>query len=207
MAEVRRTSTRQIAVSPDAGGFNFTWHMRTLCADLSSRLLELSHVDTRRVAIRFCQARQSTRHGLYASLTPLRFEGGKLVTRRRGRTWTVERLYDDAGREMLYLLSFYLPRFLERPFEEKLSTVVHELWHIGPAFDGDLRRHAGRFYAHGHSQKQYDARAHELAAQWLSLDPPPEAYEFLRCDFGELGRRHGRIVGQKIRTPKLIRAS
>ena len=204
MGAVRRPSTPRRTVLLDARGFNFTSHMRTLCADLSTRLPELSHIDTCRVAIRFCQARQRTRHGLYASLTPMRFEGGQLTSRRRGRTWTVERLYNDDGREMLYLLSFYLPRFLERPFEEKLSTVVHELWHIGSAFDGDLRRHPGRCYAHGHSQKEYDAQVHELAAKWLTLDPPPEVLDFLRCDFRELLRRHGQITGQKIRTPKLI---
>lgn len=180
--------------------------MRMLCVDLATRLAELAHVDMRRVAIRFCQTRQRTRHGMYASLTPMRFEGGQLTGRRRGRTWTVERLYDDAGREMLYLLSFYLPRFLERPWQEKLETVVHELWHIGPAFDGDLRRHPGRCYAHGHSQKAYDARVAELTAKWLALDPPSASYGFLRLDFRELVARHGRIVGQKIRTPKLIPA-
>lgn len=188
------------------GGFNFTSQMRVLCADLAERLPELAHIDLSRVAIRFCQARVRSRHGIYASLTPLRFEGGQLKSQRRGRNWTVERLFDDAGREMLYLLSFYLPRFLERPFEEKLSTVVHELWHIGPAFDGDLRRHPGRCYAHTHSQKQYDALMHELTQKWLALDPPAEAYAFLRYDFRELERRYGRVFGQKIRTPRLLRA-
>lgn len=189
-----------------AVGFNFTSHMRVLCVDLAERLPELAHIDVGHVAIRFCQARIRSRHGLYASLTPLRFEGGQRLSQRRGRTWTVERLFDDAGREMLYLLSFYLPRFLERPFEEKLATVVHELWHIGPEFDGDLRRHPGRCYAHTHSQKQYDALMRELTQKWLDLDPPADAYAFLRYDFGQLERRFGRVFGQKIRTPKLLRA-
>ncbi|MEX0978574.1 MAG: hypothetical protein WDZ48_06970 [Pirellulales bacterium] len=196
---------RDDSLSP--AGFNFTAHMRRLCDDLCARLSQLAHIDMRQVAIRYCQARQSTRHGLFASLTPMRFAGGELSSRRRGREWTVERLYDDAGREMLYLLSFYLPRFLEQPLSEKLSTVVHELWHIGPAFDGDLRRHDGRCYAHGHSQQKYDAHVDQLAAQWLALDPPAEVHEFLQSDFRQLARRHGRIIGQKIRTPKLIRAS
>jgi hypothetical protein len=187
-----------------ATGFNFTAHMRALCADLAARLPELAHVDTSRVAIRFCQTRRATRHGLYASLTPLRFEGGALVSRRRGRSWSVQRLFDDAGREMLYLLSFYLPRFFDRPFDDKLCTVVHELWHVSPDFNGDLRRHEGRYYAHGPCQKQYDALAARLAAKWRSLDPPPELYDFLRFDFRELARRRGPIVGQVIRTPKLI---
>jgi predicted metallopeptidase len=190
-----------------AAGFNFTAHMRALCADLAARLPDLAHVDTSRVAIRFCQTRRRTAHGLFASLTPMRFEGGALVARRRGRTWSVERLYDDAGREMLYLLSFYLPRFLDRPFEEKLCTVVHELWHISPDFNGDLRRHPGRFFAHGHSQKEYDAQVRRLAHKWLALDPPPAVFDFVRTDLAELLARHGRIVGQKIPAPKLIRAS
>lgn len=190
-----------------ASGFDFTSHMRALCADLAARLPELAHVDIGRMAIRFCQTRRRTRHGLFASLTPMRFEGGALVGRRRGKTWSVERLYDDAGREMLYLLSFYLPRFLDRPFDEKLCTVVHELWHINPDFNGDLRRHPGRCYAHGHSQQQYDALVAGLAAKWQSLDPPAAVSEFLQHDFRELTRRHGPVIGQVIRTPKLIAAS
>jgi len=108
---------------------------------------------------------------------------------------------------MLYLLSFYLPRFLERSYEEKLTTVVHELWHISPVFDGDLRRHPGRCYAHSHSQRQFDALAGQIATKWLSLDPPPETHGFLRMSFRELERQHGPVYGQKIPTPKLIRAS
>jgi hypothetical protein len=196
-----RTGERE----PD--GLNFTLHMRYLCVDLAARLPELNHIDMSRIAIRFCQARKPVRHGLQASLTPLRFEGGELYSRRRGRTWTVQRLYDAEGREMLYLLSFYLPRFLERPFEAKLSTVVHELWHVGPNFDGDLRRHPGRCYAHSHSQKQYDALMDSLAHKWLSLGPPGELYHFLQQDFRQLQRQYGRIYGQKLPTPKLLRAS
>jgi predicted metallopeptidase len=199
----RKLAGRRAEASP---GFDFTLHMRRLCVDLAARLPELSHVDMARVAIRFCQTRRATRYGVHASLTPLGFEGGRLESRRRGRTWTVERLYDDAGREMLYLLSFYLPRFLDRPFHEKLTTVVHELWHIGPAFDGDLRRHPGRCYAHSHSQKQYDALVAGLAEKWLSLSPPAQAHDFLHCDFNGLQARHGAIFGQRIRTPKLLRA-
>ena len=193
------------ARAPVPSGFDFTAHMRSLCVELCARLDELAHVDVARIAIRFCQARKSVTHGLQASLTPLRFQGGALECRRRGRTYTVERIYDRHGREMLYLLSFYLPRFQNRTFEEKLTTVVHELWHVGPGFDGDLRRHPGRCWAHSHSQAQYDAEMRVLAEKWLSLDPPAESYAFLRYSFTELVRHNGHVCGQKIRTPKLIR--
>jgi hypothetical protein len=192
---------------PPGQGFNFTLHMRRLCDDFTARLPELAHIDMRRVAIRFCQARRAVRHGLQASLTPLRFEGGQLFANRRGRTWTVERLYDAEGREQLYLLSFYLPRFLERSFEDKVATVVHELWHIGPNFDGDLRRHPGRCYAHSHSQQKYDALMHQLAKKWFALNPSPGAADFLKRNLRQLQQEHGHVFGQRISTPKLIRAS
>jgi hypothetical protein len=108
-------------------GFDFTVHMRRLCRDIASRLDELRHIDVQRVAIRCCQTRKAALHGIQATLTPLRFEQGALTTWRNGRRWTIERLYDDSGREMLYLLSFYLPRFQNQTFKEKLATVFHEL--------------------------------------------------------------------------------
>jgi predicted metallopeptidase len=187
-------------------GFDFTLHMRRLCADMAGRLPELSHVDMSRVAIRFCQVRRAVRYGLQASLTPLRFKDGALTAMRGGRSWTVQRIFDSSGREMLYLLSFYLPRFLEHPLEEKLSIVIHELWHISPEFSGDLRRHAGRCYAHSHSQKAYDAQMDALAGRWLSLNPPPDLYDFLHHNFRGLQKTRGPVFGMKIPTPKLVRA-
>ena len=57
-------------------------------------------------------------------------------------------LFDAKGVEMLYILKFYLPRFQNEPFEEKLTTIFHELWHISSDFNGDIRRHSGRCYVH-----------------------------------------------------------
>jgi predicted metallopeptidase len=185
-------------------GFDFTLHMRRLCDDMVRRLPELHHIELARVAVSFCQARKPAAEGLYASLTPLRFAGGQTETVRRGRRWGIQRLVDSAGREMLYILNFYLPRFMDLALREKLATVLHELLHIGPRFDGDLRRFRGRCYAHGGSRKRYDALAERLAAKWASLDPPQSLYEFLREDFLALIRRHGRVFGQRFRAPKLL---
>jgi hypothetical protein len=190
--------------SPHPRGFDFSLHMRRLCEDVVARTPELAYVGLARVAVGFSQARVRSNHGMYASLTPMRFAGGQICTVRRGRRYGIQRVHDSAGREMLYILRFYLPRFLDRPFEEKLTTVFHELWHVGPAFDGDLRRHEGRCYAHGSSQKDYDAHARALADRWLASGPPPELYDFLRYSFGELVERHGRVFGLKVANPRLI---
>lgn len=186
------------------GGFDFTWHMRRLCEDLVARLPELSHIDTRRVAIGFAQTRRSSPYGQYATLRPLRFEGGNTETTRRGRRWAIQRLVDRQGLEILYILTFYLPRFLSLPPREKLATVIHELWHISPQFDGDLRRFRGRCYAHSGSRKRYDASMERLAGKYLACDPPDEVLAFLEHDFAGLAARYGRVYGQRIRAPKLI---
>ncbi len=71
--------------TPQPAGFDFTLHMRRLCDDTVTRLEELRHVDMARVAVSFCQARKATHHGMYASLTPMRFAGGRTDTFRNGR--------------------------------------------------------------------------------------------------------------------------
>jgi predicted metallopeptidase len=180
--------------------------MRRLCDDMVSRVPELGHIDLDRVVFGFIQTRKAVRHGLYASLTPLRFPGGGSETVRRGRTWRIQRVVDESGREMLYLLNFYLPRFLDLGFREKLNTVIHELWHINPKFDGDLRRFAGRCYAHSGSQKRYDALVGRLVDHWLSQSPAEPLYSFLRHDFQALTQLHGKIIGRRVRAPKLIPA-
>jgi hypothetical protein len=184
--------------------FDFTLHIRRLCDDIVTRIGELSHVDMTRVAVSVCQTRKAVQHGIFASLTPLRFIGGSTTTTRRSRQMTVEPVQDADGREMLYILSFYLPRFQNLDLREKLITVLHELWHINPEFNGDIRRHVGRYHAHTHSQAEYDEEMGRLADRWLAENPPDQLWSFLRDDFRQLHSRHGAICGVKYRRPKLV---
>ncbi|MEM9186972.1 MAG: hypothetical protein AAGB00_10795 [Planctomycetota bacterium] len=184
--------------------FDFTAAVRRVCEDMPRRVRELSHVDMERVAVGFCQARKATPHGLQASLTPLRFEGGAEVKRVRGRRMVCQRPIDGSGRDYLYLLQFYLPRFQNHPLEEKLVTIVHELWHISPAMDGDLRRHGGRCYVHGSSQREYDEQAARLARAWLAADPPEGLYDWLDRDFRTLATEHGGVSGARFPAPRLV---
>jgi Putative phage metallopeptidase len=185
-------------------GFDFTSRMRLVCQEVVQSLPEFGHVDMNRVAVSFAQARMRTSWGMYASLTPLRFPGGNIEGQKRGRRYAIQQMVDRSGREMLYILTFYLPRFQDQTFREKLITIFHELWHISPHFDGDLRRHEGRCYAHTHSQAQYDAHMAMLVDRWLQLSPSPELLDFLEHSFHALQNLHGRVYGVKVPRPKLI---
>jgi hypothetical protein len=187
-------------------GFDFTAAMRVVCADMTSRLPQLRHIRLERVALGVRRARQRVPHGVYATLTPLRFAGGRPWDGRGNRRRRIQPLVDANGREFLYLMCFYLPRFLDLPLESKLSTIVHELWHIGPQFDGDLRRHAGRCYAHGRSQRAYDLQMDRLAQAWLAADPPAHLYAFLEGCYDELEAEHGAVRGDSWPQPRLAPA-
>ena len=184
-------------------GFDFTRAMRLLCQDVAARLPHFAHLRIDQIAVTFAQTRRRVPHGLQAKLTPLRFENGALVMRRAGRTWTLERLY-EGDREMLYILTFYLPRFFDHSFREKLITVFHELYHISPGFDGDIRRMDGRYHVHTHSQQEYDRAMGSLVEEYLRRSPPAELIEFLTFNFRGLCERHGTVVGKRLPTPKLI---
>jgi hypothetical protein len=170
-----------------------------------ARLPRLAHIDMCFVAVSFCQTRKAVDHGLQATLTPMRFAGGQRELVKGGQRWQVQQIRDQQGRKMLYLLSFYLPRFQNQRFREKLVTILHELWHISPRFDGDLRRHDGRYYVHSESEAAYDAAMEILADEWLLRDPPLAIYDFLKLSFAELQHHYGSVLGLQISAPKLIR--
>jgi predicted metallopeptidase len=179
-------------------GFDFTAAIYRVVTDMAARLPELAHIQS------LAQARNRSRYGTYATLTPMRFDDGSETIVRNGVTYKVQRLINAGGDEILYILTFYLPRFMDVPFHEKLVTIVHELWHISPQFNGDLRRHPGRCYAHTQSLKAYDGRMAELAERWLRCDPPVGVYSFLQLSFAELQAQHGRVFGTRVRQPKLV---
>lgn len=188
---------------PVVGPFDFTDAMTRLCSDIADRHEAFAHIDVSRMAICFAQTRTKALHGLQAKLTPMRFEKGALEGMRRGRKWTVQRLF-VGKREMLYILTFYLPRFLDQSFNEKFITILHELYHVSPHFDGDIRRFDGRYHVHSASQQEYDAQMHAFAKEYLSSRPPEELYNFLREDFRTLLQRHGSVIGLQVPIPKLI---
>lgn len=185
-------------------GFHFTDRMQVLCEDICVRSPRMRHIDMSKVAVSFNQTRKRVRHGMWASLTPMRFENGARQTVRGGRRYAAQRLLNAQGEEMLYILSFYLPRFMQLSFSDKMITVFHELWHISPDFNGDIRRHPGRCHVHTQSEKEYDAEMEVYFHEWLQLSPPSELYGWLKRKFADLEREHGCVIGNRIQHPKLI---
>lgn len=185
-------------------GFNFTQAIRRVCHRITTESDEMRHIDLKQVAISVARSRKLGRHGLWASLTPLRFQAGAREAVRHNRRVTCQRVLDENGNEMLYLLNFYLPRFMDLTFDEKITTIFHELWHVSPQFDGDVRRFPGRCFAHSPSEKAYDAAVSRMTQKWLQTTQSAEPLAFLQLSFAELQSQFGTVFGSRFSQPKLI---
>jgi hypothetical protein len=192
-----------LPTGPIGQPFDFGEHIHRLCADIVSRCDALRHVDVSRLLFGVTQGRSPRRHGLQARVTPLRFVNGQLMRRRRGTIYQVQR-YFVGSHEYLYLVTFCLPRFLDQDFDDKFITLFHELFHISPECNGDLRRHEGRYALHSHSQRAYDRLMADLARDYLAGKPDPALHAFLRLNFAQLQERHGSVIGVMVPRPKLV---
>jgi hypothetical protein len=183
--------------------FDFCARIQQLVMDIAVRTPDFRHVQSPRILVSVSQARGSSLGGLQARVTPLRFPGGALTRQRSGVPFQIQR-YFNGDHEYLYLLTFSLPRFLDQEFDQKLITIFHELYHLSPAFDGDLRRHTGRYALHTHSQKEYDQHMVGYARTYLATKPEPALYGFLRMTFAQLEEQFGAVTGIVVPRPKMI---
>lgn len=186
-----------------AAPFDFCAGVHRLIGDIASRCPDFAHVQAPRILVSVTQARAGATHGLQARVTPLRFANGELTRQRRGVPFHIQR-YFLGEREFLYLMTFVLPRYLDQDFDQKIVTLFHELYHIGPAFNGDLRRHEGRYHYHSHSQRGYDEQMVQYARAYLAGRPEPSLHDFLRLNFAQLEERHGAVSGIVVPRPKMI---
>lgn len=188
------------------GVLNVTRELERLIAHVTGRVPELAHIDPTRLLVCISSTRGAGVRGTYARIHPLRFPGGaRSVERRRGRHTWVSTMPTIVHRqvEILYIIYFLVPRFLDLSLREKLITVFHELYHISPAFDGDFRRFPGRNYAHGSSTRRYNTRMGELVDLYLAGHGSPELLAFLEGDMAELRTRHRTLVGRRFPVPRI----
>jgi hypothetical protein len=183
--------------------FDFSGKMLELISDISQNCPEFFNLDPNKILVTITRARNFRLHGLQARVTPMRFEGGNLQCKRGNRNYEVQQYYVD-GREIYYLVTFCLPRFQDQTLENKLVTVFHELYHISPEFNGDLRRHQGRCAWHTHSKKSYDVQMLHMAREYVATTRKPYLHDFLRVDFAQLIHKHGGINGSVVPLPRLV---
>jgi len=185
--------------------FHLTAELERLVADIAATVAEFSHIDPTRLLVCVNSSRNS-QHGAFAKIHHLRFQGGERVQIvRRGRSsyrCTMPQI-SHKGADILYVIYFTLPRFMDRPFKEKLVTIFHELYHISPRFDGDIRRFSGKNFAHGSSAKKYNQLMESFVEGYLQLPATSGKSAFLDHDMAALRAKYCMIVGRRMAMPKI----
>jgi predicted metallopeptidase len=185
---------------------NLTRSMERLIGDIVIRVQELQHIDPHRVLVCVATTRGGGVHGTYAKIHPLRFAGGSSTMemwRGKKKITYVMPSVTHQGRDILYVVYFLVPRFLNLSLREKLITIFHELYHISPEFDGDIRRFPGKTYAHGSSRKRYNELMARLVDGYVQRLEDDSLTGFLEGDLAAIRLRHKAVVGRKLAAPRI----
>jgi hypothetical protein len=124
------------------GGFvakrpDFTASVRRLIAHCAATMREFRHLDPDAILVVAGDARRASR----GTVKPLCFTHG----RRRDALGRRKPLVTFHGHRVLYAITLRPLFFRKSTPRQRVATILHELFHISPAFDGTLdhlRRHA-----------------------------------------------------------------
>mgnify|MGYP001127074754 CR=1 FL=1 len=187
-----------------AASINVTDVLTLVVKEIAGRSESYRHIDAGRTLVCLSSNRAGGRGGaIYGKLVPLRFKDGAQSLRYRGRTYTMPRIV-YAGIEQRYVVYFYFPRFFDLPAAEKLRVIFHELHHISPQFDGDIRRMGRVKSAHGASRSGFDRqfeREMGVFNEWIADTP---YFNFLSMDSRGLMSSFTRIKGRRLKMPRPV---
>lgn len=143
--------------------------------------------DTGRIVVSIGRSRGRERHGLWAYIVPLR---GK--TKHGAQIQLSSEAIARENPHALYLVNFLFPRFAALSPQDRLETMLHELYHIAPMFDGTLREFSGAHRFHGPTPNQFDLQVKKFASEVRTEIPYLLSHPLLVRDFAELSSLKGR---------------
>lgn len=169
---------------------NFNQLVRALIRDIARHMPEFGHIKASRILVVAGEARRASR----GTVKPLKVRPGD---RKAKALVTVN------GRRMLYCITLRPLFFRSSTAKGRIGTLLHELYHVSPRFDGTLdegRRHEAM-------GKGFGAKLRPLVRRYLR-QCPPELWAAMAFD-GEvrvlqwLERPSANLVGRKLATRRL----
>lgn len=140
---------------------NLTLAVKRLIRDAARRLPELSHIRASRILVVAGEARRGSR----ATIRPAHF---KETRRRAGAGGRKKPLIRVKGRKILYVVTLRPLWFVSSSPEARIDTILHELYHVSPRFDGTL--HRGRVHARL-PRARFNRRVRALRTRYLAEAP------------------------------------
>lgn len=181
---------------------NITDLLTAIINEIILRTKIFQHIDMNRIHICLSSNRGGS-GAIYGKLVPLKFKGGSDIMKFRGRHYALPKITHNR-RDLLYIIYFYSPRFLDLSAAEKLRVIFHELYHISPEFNGDIRR-LGRVKAsHGSSKKRFDSMFEDELKTFFDHISRSELYKILEMNASSLNRNFKKIYCSRMKIPKPV---
>ena len=140
---------------------NYTQHIERVCIDICQKVPQLRHIDPTRIAYSVAYGRKNARFRRVAAMVGCKPKPGSLAEQLGIKS---QRLKTPSNKIAVYMMRIYFPCFFKESFEQKIDTLIHELWHIGEKFDGRLR-------ANGSHYDGYQDEVDSLIDDYLRNDP------------------------------------
>ncbi len=121
---------------------NYTQQIERFCIDICKKVPQLQHIDPTRIAYSLGDVRKNAHYGRVAAMIGCTPKPGSLAERLGVKCQKVKTPHGSIAN---YILRIYFPRFFKESIDEKLDTLIHELWHIGEKFDGRLRANGSHY--------------------------------------------------------------
>jgi len=138
-----------------------TLAVKRLIRDVAARVPELAHVKPSRILVVAGEARRASR----ATIRPAHF---KETGRRGGRGGRRKPLIQIKGRKILYVITLRPRWFVDSTPEQRVATVLHELYHASERFDGTL--HKGRLHQRL-PRGRYERRIRAMRDRYRAVAP------------------------------------
>lgn len=184
--------------------FNITDALTLIIKEMINNTEEFKLFDINKILLCCGTNKSTSRGGIYGKLVPLKFENGNDIIKHKGFYYTIPRLTIN-NIEIIYIIYLYIPKFLDLTAKQKIDVMFHELYHINPEFNGDIRR-MGKFKkAHGHSRKSFDEKYREYAEVFYEKIEDTPFMNFLNMDTHALKKEFKRICYRRMKVPKPVR--
>lgn len=182
---------------------NLTDILTLIINDMIISTDEFRSFDLNRMLVCCASNRKDGRGATYGKLLPLRFKDGSEIIRHNGRYYTIPKLrVNDI--EILYVIYFYIPKFFNLSAKDKVNVMFHELYHISPEFNGDIRRMGKVKSAHGHSKKSFEEKYIEYSDIFFDKIKDTPYYNFLNMNAGDIRKHFKKIKYRRMKGIKPV---
>ncbi|MFC1669647.1 putative metallopeptidase [Spirochaetota bacterium] len=180
---------------------NITKTINQIIYEISNFSNNFSHINPEKVLVCISSNKKNYPGGTYGKLVPLRFEGGEETLKYQEKYYSIPSIFLN-GKKQLYIIYFYMPKFFDLSYKEKINIIFHELYHINPEFNGDIRRISKVKSAHGYSKKQFDLKYKRDIDSFNKYILQTPYLNFLKMDSRFLFANYKKVIGRRMKKPK-----